>query len=69
MREGRSRRLERRDFFPVAGRRDTDGGGDRGGGYRKERAGETEAKEGALRTVRYVERGGRTSVAFDMDRR
>jgi len=33
------------------------------GGYRRSEQGR------ALRTVRYVERSGRTSVAFDMDRR
>lgn len=38
----------------------------RDGEIPKERAGKP---EGALRTVRRVERSGRTSVAFDMDRR
>lgn len=56
MRKGRSRRLERKDFCPVAGRRDT---GDEGEDGEHQRSKQRRAKE----------RSGRTSVAFDMDRR
>lgn len=41
-------------------------GGEGDEGHRRREQGRS---EGALRTVRYVERSGRTSVAFDMDRR
>ncbi|KAG5319672.1 MOS1T transposase, partial [Pseudoatta argentina] len=60
MRKGRSRRLERKDFCPVAGRRDTSDEGEDG---EHQRSKQRRTKE------RYVERSGRTSVAFDMDRR
>lgn len=65
MRERCSRRLERKDFYPVAERRDT--GGKRDGGTPKERAGETEGARYVLCTTWNAVEGPRSHLIWTAD--